>query len=42
MSIASSQISAFKAPDSIIGRKRTMLDLNGFDIPLSYYYKQLW
>lgn len=42
MSVANSQFSAFKSPNSIINGKRTMLDREGFDIPLSYYYKSIF
>jgi hypothetical protein len=41
MSLAGSQLSAFKAPNSLVGGKRSFLDRNGYDVPLSYYYKHM-
>lgn len=37
-----SQLSGFKAPNSIINGKRSMLGERGCEIPLSYYYKELF
>lgn len=32
----------FRAPSETASRKRTFLDANGNDVPLSYYYKSMY
>lgn len=39
MSVAGSVFSQFKEPGSVLGKRRSMLDNNGYDMPLSYIYK---
>lgn len=32
----------FRAPSETASRRRTFLDANGMDVPLSYYYKSMY